>query len=110
MKVLYFNQPLTFSCVPRIYPLASDTISLSLRNELTDIMITPSMTFTVDRLLNIVITSQPADFEIQNKYEVILYNDTSIIFMGKIIILKVGTDVQNYEYTTQVDNGFKYKE
>lgn len=110
MKVLFLNTPLLFSCVPRIYPNGSDTLSLSLRNELTDVLLNIPITFTVDRLLNITIASQPLDFKAQNKYEVIIYNEISIIYLGKLIVLKEGTSIQDYQYLTQDDNGFKYKE
>lgn len=110
MKALFLNSPLTFSCIPRVYPASEDSLSLSLRNEANDVMINASIEFTVDELLNITITEQPTDFEIQNKYEAIIYNDTDIIYMGKIVVLKEDTDVQDYQYITQDEDGFKFKE
>lgn len=109
MKVLFLTEALIFSVIPRSYPLITDTITLSLRNEMTDETITPAITFTVTDKLNITITAQPADFKTQNKYEVNIKNGTDIIYLGKMIILESGTDVQNYENSTQTNEKFGYK-
>ena len=110
MKVLFLNTPLIFKVVPRVYTFQSDNISLYLRNEMTNEAITPEITYTLDNYLNVTIVDQPTDFAIQNKYEVIIYNDNDVIYMGKMIVLKEGTNVQDYEYKTQNNEYFKYKE
>ncbi len=110
MKVLFLDTPLIFKVVPRFYPLITDTISLHLRNEATNEVITPEISFTLNNYLNITILEQPTDFAIQNKYEVIIYNDVDIIYMGKLIVLKEGTNVQDYEYKTQNNEYFRFKE
>jgi hypothetical protein len=109
MKVLFLTEALIFSVIPRSYPLITDTITLSLRNEMTDETITPAITFTVTDKLNITITAQPVDFKTQNKYEVNIKKGTDIIYLGKMIILESGTDVQNYENSTQTNEKFGYK-
>lgn len=109
MKVVFLNQPLVFSCIPRAYPTLGETLLLSLRNELTDVVITPNITYTVDELLNVTITSQPTDFAIENKYEMTIYNNSNIIYMGQLSVLKNGTDLQNYKYKNHSDGGFEYK-
>lgn len=109
MKVLFLTEPLIFSVIPRSYPLITDTIILSLRNEMTDTVLTPAITFTVTDKLNITITAQPSDFKSQNKYEVTIKNGTDLIYLGKMIILESGTDVQNYENSTQTNEKFGYK-
>lgn len=108
MKVLFLNEPLVFSCIPRDYTFQN--LSLSLRNELTDVVITPEISYTIDNRLNVTILEQPSDFAIQNKYEFALKNGENIIFLGKLIVLKQATDVQNYEYNTQKDEYFQFKE
>jgi len=108
MKVLFLDEPLVFSCIPRNYNI--ENLSLSLRNELTDAVITPAFTYDIDRLLTITITTQPTDFAIQNKYEFTLKSDENIIYLGKLLVLKQGTDIQNYEYNTQKDEYFQFKE
>lgn len=108
MKVLFLNETLIFSCIPRKYTI--ENLSLTLRNELTDVVITPTVTHTIDNKLNITITTQPADFAIQNKYEFTLKDGDYLLYCGKLIVLKKDTDVQNYEYNTQKDEYFKFKE
>jgi len=110
MKVLFLTEALIFSAIPSKYPLETDTIILSLRNELTDVIITPAITFTVTDKFNITITAQPADFKTQNKYEVNIKNGTDLIYLGRMIILESGTDVQNYKYSTQSNEKFGYKQ
>lgn len=110
MKVLFLTEDLTFYIIPRVYPELADTLTLSLRNEFTDEIITPLVSFqTLSGQLAVKITQQPADFKTQNKYEVILKNGSNVIYLGKILILESGTDVQNYEYNTQSNARFDYK-
>ena len=110
MKVLFLTEALTFSAIPLAYPLITDSLTLSLRNEQTDAAIAPAITFTVTDKLNITITDQPSDFKTQNKYEVIVKNGGDIIYLGRAIVLESGTDVQNYEYSTQSNERFGYKQ
>lgn len=109
MKVLFLTEALIFSVIPRIYPDPGDGVTLSLRNEMTDTVIEPAITFTVTDKLNITLTAQPSDFKTQNKYEVTIKNGTDLIYLGKMIILESGTDVQNYENSTQTNEKFGYK-
>ena len=108
MKVLFLNTLLKFSLIPRKYPLPNDILTLYLRKEIDNTILTPEITFTVGQKLEITIIEQPLDFEILNKYEFELKNGTEIIYLGKIQILKAGTNTQNFEYGSQ--NGrFQYK-
>jgi hypothetical protein len=107
MKVLFLNTLLKFSLIPRKYPLPNDILTLSLRKEIDNTILTPAFTFTVGQKLEITIIEQPLDFDILNKYEFELKNGTEIIYLGKIQILKAGTNTQNFEYASQ--NGrFQY--
>lgn len=110
MKVLFLTEPQVFYCTPREYPEAGDPVTLKLRNEMTDVIIEPAVTFeTIGNELAITLTAQPADFEARNKYELILKNGANIIHLNKLIILESGTDLQNYEYSTQTNGRFKFK-
>jgi len=109
MKVLFLGTPQIFYIIPRVHPIITDTLVLTLRNEITDTIITPAITFVIGEKLEIIITTQPTDFKTQNKYEVSLHNETELIYKGKIIILEEGTDIQNYEYNTQSNARFDYK-
>ncbi len=110
MKVLFIDAPLIFYLIPRVYPLITDTLTLNLRNESSNATITPAVTFVINEKLEITITVQPTDFKTQNKYEIELKNGTDVIYRGKIIILAQGTDVQNYEYSSQPNAKFGYKQ
>jgi len=109
MKVLFLTETLEFSAIPRKYPNISDTLTLDLRNENTGEVITPAITFTVTDKLNITITTQPADFKTQNKYEVSVWNEGEIIYKGKLIVLESGTDIQNYNYGSQTTSKYSFK-
>lgn len=101
MKALFLNTPLKFSLIPRKYPLANDVLSLSLRKEIDNTILTPAFTFIVGQKLEITITTQPASFAILDKYEIELKNGSEIIYLGRLVILKDGTNTQNFEYETQ---------
>lgn len=109
MKVLLLSEVLTFYCIPRIYPKIGDVLSLSLRDEMTSEIINPVVTFLVDSdKLAVTITNQPSEFSAQKKYEISLSNNGNVIYLGKMIILESGTDIQNYEYSTQSTARFTY--
>ena len=109
MKVLFLDEDLIFTAIPSDYPTQSDNLTLTLRNEQTDVVINPEITFTSSARLIIRITEQPTDFKIQNKYEVIIYNGENDIYRGKMIILDASTDVQNYKYSSQENERFGFK-
>lgn len=109
MKVLFLTEPLTFSLIPRDYPSQGDDISVSFRNEMTDRQFYVNFTFTITDTLNITLTSEPSDFATQNKYEIEIKNESDLIYLGNLIVLESGTDVQNYENATQTNERFKYK-
>ena len=110
MKVLFLQTPLIFSLIPRKYPDISDILSLELRNESTNTVLNPAISFSIDeRKLYVELTTQPADFKTQNKYEITLLNGVEIIYKGKLIVLEAGTDIQNYDYGSQTTSRFQYK-
>jgi hypothetical protein len=108
MKVLFLNTPLVFSLIPRIYPSATDNLILTLRKETGSTTITPAFAFTVGQKLEITITTQPAQFKILDKFEFELKKGNDIIYLGKIQILKEGTNIQNFNYDEQNER-FTYK-
>ena len=101
MKVLFLDTPLIFSLIPRKFPLANDVLSLSLRKEIDNTILTPDFTFSVGQKLEITIVTQPIEFEVLDKYEIELKNGADIIYLGKLQILKDGTNTQNFEYGNQ---------
>ncbi len=109
MKVLFLDAVLDFYVILREYPLITDTLTLNLRNESSNVSISPAVTFEIEERLKVTITAQPSDFKTQNKYEIELKNGSLTIYRGKIIILAQGTDVQNYEYNSQPNQRYDYK-
>lgn len=109
MKVLFLETELTFSLIPRVFPSLIDNLILNLRNEITNVEINPEITFMITDKLNIKILEQPSDFQSQNKYEIELKKGTDVIYLGKLLILEQGTNVQNYEYGSQTKTRFDYK-
>jgi hypothetical protein len=109
MKVLFLETPLLFSLVPRHYPISTDVLTLVLRNENTNAVLIPLISFTIDKTLVIEVLEQPTDFKTQNKYEVTLLNGLEIIYKGKLIVLEAGTDIQNYNYGSQTTSKYQYK-
>jgi hypothetical protein len=108
MKVLFLNTPLVFLLIPRIYPSALDNLVLTLRKETGSTTITPAFTFTVGQKLEITITTQPVQFKILDKFEFELKRGDEILYLGKIQILKAGTNIQNFNYAEQNER-FTYK-
>lgn len=101
MKVLFLDNDLIFSVIPRVFPSLVDNLSLNLINENSKTVVTPDFTFDITDKLVITITETPTDFKIQNKYSIEIKNDNDIIYLGKLLVLENGTDVQNYEYQTK---------
>ena len=110
MKVLFLGDDLILKVVPRVFPSLADEFSLILRNENTGLLIYPSYTFDITDKLEITIPTQPEDFKAQNKYDIEIQLNGSIIYLGKLIVLDSGTNVQNYEYGSQSTSRFKFKE
>jgi hypothetical protein len=59
MKVLFF--PLLFSLVPDT--ISTDVLTLVLRNENTNAVLSPLISFTIDKTLVIEVLEQPTDFK-----------------------------------------------
>lgn len=109
MKVLFLNEELIFKVVPRKYPSVNDEFILTFRNENTGVTFSPSYTFEITDKLEITLPTQPTDFAIQNKYDIEIVNNDKIIYLGKLIVLESGTNIQNYEYGSQSTSRFKFK-
>lgn len=110
MKVLFLGEELILKVIPRIFPSLADEFLLILRNENTGELIYPDYNFEITDKLEITLTTQPEDFKAKNKYDIEIQLDGSIIYLGKLIILENGTNVQNYEYGSQNTSRFKFKE
>ncbi|KAF2337225.1 hypothetical protein [Flavobacterium daemonense] len=112
MKVLRLNTSEQFSCIPREYPNPSDTLSVKLKNELTNLVIDLVFTFNLsDAYLTVIVEDVPADFATGNKYEITITNITQqdkTVYLGKLLIVDEHTDIQNYDYQKQSNSRFEY--
>lgn len=108
MKALILNNSLELHLIPRIYPNNTVNLVLNMRNEMTDEVLTPEIIVYITDLLNITILN--TEFKVQDKFQISLFSDGNLIYLGKLIVLKEGTDVQNYEYNTQKNEIFGYRQ
>lgn len=109
MKALILDTPLKISLIPRIFPQISDTIVLKLRNEITNEVLIPSISFTIGNYLEITINELVTYFEEGKKYEIEVTNNNETIYLGKLLTLKIGVNTQNYEYKDLTKKRFDYK-
>ena len=95
MKVVTAALPI-IELVPRFYPIIADTLTLTFENGL----IIP-FTFILDKNLLILTLTDTAQFKQRENYSFTLLKGTDILYKGKMIFLKNGTDVQNYTNNSQ---------
>ena len=112
MKVIKIDTPFDLSAVVRIAPTQGDIIDFKSRNEATDLEADFNITWehTHGRLLFTLpeITSGVAYFA-GDKHEITITNTTTstVIYRGKMIVVKEDTDIQNYTPSTQTTTRFK---
>ena len=98
MKIIT-NLDYTFSFVPLKYPQISDDLTIDLRNEISNLVITDNCNWTENLgRISLTIPSPQADFETGNKYSIIIKLGTKPIYYGKLTVLAIGTDTQNFIY------------
>lgn len=95
MKVVTAALPI-IELVPRLYPSISDTLVFEFENG----FIIP-FTWSIDNNLLILTITDISQFKQRENYSFTLLNDGEIIYKGKMIFLKNGTDVQNYSNNSQ---------
>ena len=111
MIVIELNTILKLSAVPRIAPFFSDSLVLkaikettqeSINIELIHYMYNGRLVFTFDI---------PDTFKSGDKLEISINNETTgaIVYRGKAIVVKEGTDIQNYTPSKQITQRFKTK-
>ena len=89
----------TFSFVPLVYPQISDDLNIELRNEMSNFVISDTCNWVEDLgRIYITIPSPQNDFVIGNKYSIVIKNGIDAIYYGKLTVLAIGTDTQNFIY------------
>ena len=101
MKVIDLSSN-TFSLIPRIYPLSTGvTLTLNMRNEINNNLIT-GFTYNLDNdYVNITITGFTANVVSGDKYSIDLSISGITIYKGKGLFTYPNTppqDIQNYKH------------
>lgn len=98
MKTI-IEAPYIFSFVPLKYPQISDDLTIELRNEITNFEISEACNWTENLgRISLTIPSPQEDFETGNKYSIVIKNGIEPIYYGKLTVLAIGTDTQNFIY------------
>lgn len=112
MKIIRLNNDVKIGVVPRITPILTDELILKVRNEVSNLEMEIIVLFTIENE-RIIITFDvlPDDFIAGNKYEIEVYNETTLktIYLGKLLIVKNDTDLQNYTPSKQRTQRYKAK-
>ena len=112
MKVIKIDTPFDLSAVVRIAPTSGDVLFFKSRNEANDLIADYNINweFTHGRLLFTLpeITSGVA-YNPGEKHEITITNTTTdtVIYRGKMIVVKEDTDIQNYTPSKQTTQRFK---
>jgi len=101
MKVVTAALPI-IELVPRFYPIVLDELVLEFENG----FIIP-FTWSINNNLLILTITDISQFKQRENYSFTLLNDGEIIYKGKMIFLKNGTDVQNYTNNSQDNKRWK---
>jgi hypothetical protein len=106
MKVLKLNTPFELSAVVRTAPDYGDVLVFKAINEFSQVEIVQTLVWTKrnDRLSFILASN--IDFVAGNKYEISISNNSKVIYLGKMIVVKEITDIQNYSQSKQTTPRF----
>lgn len=102
MKVITAALPL-FRLVPRFYPDIEDELLLVFENEMEI-----DFEWSIDKNMLAVILLDTSLMQQRENYSFTLLLGNEILYKGKLIFLKNGTDVQNY--TNQSQDNKRWKE
>ena len=101
MKVITALVP-EVKLVPRSYPLITDNLTLAFE----DGTLIPFTWILQGNVLNLTLNSTTG-FVQGSYYSFILKNGSEIIYMGKMLFVKNGTDIQNYTNQSQDNKRWK---
>jgi len=112
MKVIKIDTPFELSAVVRIAPTQGDIIDFYSRNEATDLEANFNITWTYSggRLnFELPAITQGVAYFAGDKHEITITNTTTetVIYRGKMIVVKEDTDIQNFTPSTQKTQRFK---
>jgi hypothetical protein len=101
MKVIKLNTSFEVVIVPRIVTTIEDELILTAINEVSQFEITQNLVFSISNGRLSFVIDQNANFKAGNKYEIIIKKGNEIVYLGKLIVVKEVTDIQNYTPSKQ---------
>lgn len=98
MKVLFLDTIYNITLIPKIKITETDVIYVNLRNEFTKTTTyLVDFTFEIDgNYLKIMLNSLPNGTKHKDKFEFNVNLGQESVYIGKILVLNNGTNVQNY--------------
>jgi hypothetical protein len=99
MKILYLDTDYTFKFIPRIAILQNDALIVDLKNEYTKVS-TENIenSFVLNgNYIEITLNSLPLGAKHRDKFELSIMKDNDAVYLGKILVVNEGTDIQNYK-------------
>ena len=107
-KTQYISDYYNIKLVPRVLPVDGDILEVRLRNELTNLELTPLNYFNyVDGWFNLYLKSDEISDE--SKYEIEILNNGELIYKGKCLsTTRDKEQIQNYTVVEKINNKLKY--
>ena len=104
----YISDYYNIKLVPRVLPVDGDILEVKLRNELTNLELTPLNYFNyVDGWFNLYLKSDGISDE--TRFEIEILNNDQIIYKGKCLsTMKNSEEIQNYTVVEKINNKLKY--
>lgn len=101
MKVITAAIPI-IKVVPRVYPVITDALTIVFENGMAN-----NFTWTISKNLLVITFLSTSLFTQRENYSFTIFRGVEILYKGKCIFLKNGTDIQNYSTSTQDNKRWK---
>lgn len=98
MKILFLNTDYKITLVPKVEIIESDNLTITLRNEMTKVL-TDNIDFTFEingNYIEITLENLPIGAKAKDKFEFEVKKGAISVYIGKVLVLTDGTNVQNY--------------
>lgn len=101
------NNNFMLTLTPRVMPATTDTLSVTLRNELTNVEVNSSFDWGIlGGLFRLYLLD--TYYKVGDKYELNVFNGSNNIIKEKVLIVAPDQDIQNYTHTTITTNKITY--
>lgn len=97
MKVIQIGQDIDkiITFIPRITPIIGDVLSVTLRNELTNVVQSPEIEWIFFNSY-VQIKLSELIMENNNTFELNIFNENDLIYIGKVVIIDPTVSVQDF--------------